>query len=95
MTTPTNDGERIEPDWLDDILKKYTSPKNVEDKHGNVYYDFAFIEAKKAIRAELTKARKQLKRDLFPEYDKVDNPGYTFMISKQDLDPAFKQECKS
>lgn len=35
---------------MTDVLNEYASAKNVKDDHNNVYYDFTFQQAKRAIR---------------------------------------------
>jgi hypothetical protein len=38
----------------------------------------------------MEKDRAEQVRKMFPEYDRVDNPGYTFMINKDELDALLK-----
>lgn len=37
-------------------------------------------------------AHEQFARKLFPEYDTITNPSYTFMISKDELDTALQSQ---
>lgn len=67
--------------WIDEILERFFDKASNE---WELVFDMkqSSDEAKAAIQAELVRIIKEL----FPEYDNITNPGYTFMISKAELD---------